>query len=119
MCQVTCQDVELPELGCDELGQVCGADGIANVELMEEDVGEAELSAEGFDGVEAALLVSGGEDDGEALLGEEVDGGQADAFVGSGDHCAELLLLLTDALHLSLFLSVVLWMRKARIGCYC
>ena len=103
-----CQDIEFSKLGFDELSQVCDADGITNVELMEENVGEAELSAENFDGVVPALLVSGGEDDDEALLGEEVDGGQADAFVGSCEHRAELFLLLTDALlRLPVFLSSV------------
>lgn len=55
---------------------------------MEDDVGQAEFLAEGLDGVEAELRVTGREDDGDALLGEETDSGQADAFVGSGDDSA-------------------------------
>lgn len=98
------QDVELSELGLDELCQVCYADGIADVELMGDDVGEAEGLAEGLDGVEAKLGVTGGENDGDALLGEETGGCEADAFVGSGDDRAaseERWLLLRDAFHFS------------------
>ena len=43
------QDVELSELSCDELNQVCDADKITNIELVDDDIGEVKLSAKRVD----------------------------------------------------------------------